>query len=348
MQFVHEVIDHETPGSENDVCLIGDINNDGLNEVVIGGKVGEGNVVWYQWPSWERHVIGTACLEAGGYLADISGNGLLDLVVGQPAMRDGGHELYWFENPGNDEPWTRRVICNNYSKYHDQLVADINNDGKPELVFSSQGARILGYYAIPADPTVSPWPQENRRLIATDLEVEGLAAGDLDGDGELELVAGPNWFKRSGGSWTRHVIAADYELTRVALADLLGNGRPSIVLCEGESHPGRAAWFSPFPEFEPHVLADDLFHPHSLAVGDVTGNGLADIFVGEMDLERNPNPRLFVFRNLGGGRFERVLVSEGIGTHDAKLGRIGHTRLPSIVGKPYRPGRQVDLWINRA
>jgi hypothetical protein len=105
------------------------------------------------------------------------------------------------------------------------------------------------------------------------------------------------------------------------------------------------AWFSPYPDFEPHVLADDLFHPHSLDVADITGDGRPDIFAGEMDLGENENPRLIVFQNLGGGEFEKVVVSEGIGTHDAKLGRIGTDRRPAIVGKPYKPGRQVDLWL---
>ena len=30
MEFNHQIIDKQTPGTKNDVCLIADINNDGL------------------------------------------------------------------------------------------------------------------------------------------------------------------------------------------------------------------------------------------------------------------------------------------------------------------------------
>jgi hypothetical protein len=66
-----------------------------------------------------------------------------------------------------------------------------------------------------------------------------------------------------------------------------------------------------------------------------------------MDLARCPHkPRVLVFENLGNEEFEQHVVTEGIGTHDAKVGTIGNGVLPSIIGKPYHPGNQVDLWRN--
>ena len=131
------------------------------------------------------------------------------------------------------------------------------------------------------------------------------------------------------------------------MGDLNGDGRPEVVLSEGESDNGRLAWFDGFPNWQPHVLREDLFHPHSLQVADMNGDGKLDIFVAEMGLGRNDNPRMFVYLNRGNGEFEEVAVDDPRPTHCAKVGIIGDNPLPCIVGKPYDPGRCVDLWINR-
>ena len=64
--FAHQIIDPCTPGTKNDICLIGDLNGDGRKDILIAGKYGENNLVWYETPPWERHVIGTTHVEAGG------------------------------------------------------------------------------------------------------------------------------------------------------------------------------------------------------------------------------------------------------------------------------------------
>jgi hypothetical protein len=99
------------------------------------------------------------------------------------------------------------------------------------------------------------------------------------------------------------------------------------------------------------LLGDDFFHPHSLQVGDMDGDGRPDIFVGEMGLGGYPNPRQVVFHNQGGGQFAMYVVGN-LPTHDAKIGdgncvAYGNG-LPGIVGKPYGPGNQVALWLNRS
>ena len=346
LTFEHRCIDAHPAGSENDVCLIGDISGNGLNDIVIGGKHGADNLVWYENPSWRRHTIGTAHLEAGGVLVDVNGNGRLDLVVGNPLDGHPNTELYWYQCPPDPRSlWTRHVITAQFVKYHDQAAGDVDGDGRPEIVFASQRSQVVGYYDIPADPTISPWPDSHLHVIAEGLSVEGLCIVDIDGDGENEVIAGPNIFKRvPKGAWKRTELGLDLRQTRVVVADLDGDGALEIVVAEGESDQGRVAWFKG-PDWKMRLLDAGFFHPHSLDVADVTGNGRPDIFVGEMGLRSYPDPREVIYCNLGGGQFKMQVVGN-LATHDAKLGDVTGNGVPDIVGKPYSPGNQVDIWVN--
>jgi hypothetical protein len=346
LAFVHQTIDPDPLGTENDVCLIGDIDGNGKNDVVIGGKTGQDNLVWYENPTWQRHVIATAHLEAGGVLVDLNGSGRLDLVAGNP-MDGPNREMFWFECPADPtRRWTTHLITNHFVKYHDQAAGDVDNDGQVEILFASQESKVVGYFDVPPDPTIEPWPAECCHIIARDIDVEGLCIVDLDGDGKNEVIAGPNVFKqRADGSWSRFEFGAGFRRTRVAVADFDGDGVLDIVLSEGESRDGRLAWFKG-PDWEMTLLAENLFHPHSLDVGDVNGNGWPDIFVGEMGLRGHPDPRELVFLNQGGGRFRAHVVGH-LPTHDAKLGDLSGNGRLDIAGKPYHPNNQVDIWWNR-
>ena len=343
-RFRHIVIDADPPGCKHDVTLIGDITGNGLNDIVIGGKEGDVNLFWYENPTWTRHEIAHAPeLEAGGLLLDLTGNGRLDILIGQQIH---GNELYWFEHPDDPrKPWPKHVIEDRFQKYHDQLADDVNGDGHIELIVLSQQSGVLVCYDIPKNPTVSPWPRECSRIIAEDMhDVEGLALADIDGDGACELIVGPAIF-RPCDDWKRRPFAEGWEKTRVRAADLDGDGRAEIVIAEGESNPGRLA-ICKMPDLTPKVLADDLFHPHSLEIADFTGNGLPDIFVAEMGLGRNPDPRMMIYLNKGGGDFEQVIIQRGIPTHEAKVADLTGDGRPDIVGKPYDPERHIDVWFN--
>jgi hypothetical protein len=346
----HQVIDPDPPGSHHDITLIADINGDGLSDIIIGAKDGDVNLVWYENPSWTRHDMASAPeLEAGGVVLDVTGSGRPDVVAGQQLA---GHELYWFESPPDPtDRWPRRVIEDRFVKYHDQAVGDVDGDGETEIVVLSQRTRVLVYYDIPPDPRVQPWPRECCHVIAERIaDLEGLVIVDADGDGCTEIIAGPNIF-RPGASphepWTCEPLGLDFLQTRVAVADLDGDGRLEIALSEAERHPGRLAWCAP-PDWRPHILRDDLFHAHSLAIADFNGDGLPDIFTAEMGLGRNGNPRMFIYVNRGGGEFEEVVFQEGVPTHEAKVADLTGDGRPDIVGKPYQPERHIDVWFNES
>jgi len=133
--------------------------------------------------------------------------------------------------------------------------------------------------------------------------------------------------------------------TRVQVADLNEDGFLDLIMSEAESDNGRLAWFEG-PDWTMHLIKEDLFNPHSLAAGDFDRDGHTDIFVGEMGLGMNPNPRLLIYLNDGNGSFAEHLIDSGNPTHEAKAADIGNTGALDVIGKPYKPKTQVDLWEN--
>jgi hypothetical protein len=374
----HERIDDSPPCGQLGICLTEDLTGNGRPDVIVGGlgkrisvsllgktvkprKIDgfnrlysalEQNLFWYENPGWERHRLAPERdlhLCVGGDTGDITGEGLVDLVVGQGYGRG---DVYWYEQPANPrEPWTQHLVTDAFEKYHDIAVADVDDDGDVEVVGISQDAGVVFYFDVPDEPRDGPWSREHLTVVDRDLSVEGLAVTDVDGDGRTELLAGTNVYhppERPSDEWRREDVATGWDYTRLAAADLDGDGDREIVYAEGDSptygtHPARVAWFDP-PDWEPHVLRDDLFCPHSLAVGDVTGNGWPDVYVGEMGLGENDDPKQLLFENQGGGRFrERVLV-RGIPTHEARLVDVDGNGVPDIVGKSYAPDIHVDVW----
>jgi len=374
MEFRHERIDDSPPAGRLASIVTTDLTDSGRPDVIMGAlgtdishrylpiqaakkrlrDLRETNIFWYENPGWERHQLSTEGglhLGVGGALGDITGNGDVDLVVGQGYGRG---DVYWYEQPPDPrEPWKRRLLTDTFQKYHDLAVGDVDDDGELEVVGASQEGKTVFYYDIPDEPTVEPWPEKYLTVVDPDLDIEGLEIVDIDGDGRTELIAGPSIYHpddRNGESWRQEPVAPDWERSRLATGDLDGEGETELVIAEGDSpylgtHPGRVAWFDP-PDWEPHVLRDDLFCPHSLQVADFTGDGRLDIYTAEMGLGEHDEPRSFVFENTGDGEFTEHIIDRGVPTHEAKAVDLTGDGRPDIVSQSYEPDVHVDVWFN--
>lgn len=360
---------HTAGPAERVLCVVGDLNNDGIPEIVIASRRPSPELYWLartESGEWKKYLIDDTfpSLDAGGVLFDVDGDGDLDFIAGQDVQ---GDRLYWWECPDNPtRPWVRREICQMPGhQSHDQIVGDFDCDGHPELIFWNQRASTLFWVPIPPDPRVSPWP--GVQPIATGVREEGLAIADVDGDGRRELIAGQSWYrpvKPREGIWERYPFAEGFVATRVAAADFAGDGRSEIILAEGDASLhgrtyGRLVRLRPGSDptrfWESELLHDRLLDPHSLVVADFDGDGRPDLFVGELGMPSGDDPhppaqRIYWNRD---GRFEEEIIDSGLGTHESKAieidGRIG------IVGKPYRNmksaqprGPEIDsihLWL---
>jgi hypothetical protein len=351
--------DLEPPGAgkEQTASLILDIDQDEINDFVIAIRDEGPSLVWYRRHSdaWDRYVIDHDVLpiEAGGAFYDIDGDGDLDIVMGGDYR---SNQIWWWENPypdyDPDIPWTRREIKNSgANKHHDMMFGDFTGNGKDELVFWNQDANSLMLAEIPDNPKNNQtWPVTTIYSWQGGAEHEGLAKGDIDGDGKLNIIGGGRWFKHTGGvTFTAEIIDDNQRFSRAAVGQLKEGDRPQVVFVAGDA-VGPLKWYEwDGSQWIGHdLLGHNVDHGHSLEVADIDGDGHLDIFVAEMRLNGgNPDAKMWIFYGDGAGNFEKTEVAQGYGNHESRIGDLNGNGQLDILGKPYNwETPRIDIWLN--
>ncbi|MBI1916307.1 MAG: VCBS repeat-containing protein [Planctomycetes bacterium] len=245
--------------------VLADLDGDGLPDAAAAGYA-SGLITWFRNPGkkgwdreWSRHVIDDRMPEARTIRAgDINGDGNVDLLAaavgaenvppGVTNVKQHGSQVVWYENPGKGAsgPWKKHVIDNTTrAPIHGQLV-DLDGDGDLDVVM----AHGMRDELVPADRHEVVWYEnvgkpgrglqwKQHKIGALPYAFEAVAA-DLDGDGDLDVVAtawskGDRvvWFENPGdphGKWKMHLLKKDWKAAnQVIIADLNGDKRPDII-----------------------------------------------------------------------------------------------------------------------
>jgi len=188
-------------------------------------------------------------------------------------------------------------------------VADLNGDGKMDLLLADGYSRILWYENLGGG---SSW----REHVITESGdgVWGVYAADLDGDGKLDILAGSNgniaWYKNLGGGvfGPEQVISDCVSSAHVVLAtDLRGYGKADVIsVSVGDN---KVAWYENLGDghFGPQsVITTSLKYPYSLCAADLDGDGRTDVVSAGLF-----GRKIAWFKNLGGGGFgpEQVVAT---------------------------------------
>lgn len=348
LRFRHHFIDSELPGGSWGQTGLVDIDGDGDLDFVTGRSGGE--IRWYEFQTaaqWVPHpVTDRSPSDVGAAFVDVDRDGHVDIVAGGA----------WFRNPGKSTAgkWPAHVFDQDLSRVHDVVAGDIDGDGHPDIATMSDRNDVR-WYRIADDPQ-KPW---KKTRIGPSVHA-GICLGDLDRDGDLDVVRSRAWFENidSGKRWEQHAftripwsVDKSYpDSSRSRVADMNGDGRPDVVMTEAEIAGARVAWFEAPEEprkedWKAHILPHSDPTPrgpyHSLAVADFDNDGDLDIFTGEMEhLGRSPH-RWFIWENSGdGSKFtERVILDKGLGTHEAVVGDVDGDGDIDIAGKLWRPVR---------
>jgi hypothetical protein len=197
-----------------------DIDRDGRNDIVSLGADASGSPVleWFKNPgstgTWTATIIAQQTLH-DVEVADLDGDGKFDCVARDQQVFGSGHGdviyVYIQKTPAS---WT--AISFPCANGEGLKVADINRDGKPDIIINGTWFENLG--------NGTAWAAHSYTSTYTHPSVT-VDVADINGDGRVDIVLAPaetiggtyriSWFEApatpSQSGWTEHIIENNVE-----------------------------------------------------------------------------------------------------------------------------------------
>jgi hypothetical protein len=249
--------------------------------------------------------------------------------------------------------------------------ADVNGDGTPEIFGACKGCspnQTKGYYSANlANPnaawTYTPITGTITFPFGGTGWMHGLGFGDVDGNGQSDMLDRVGIWEQAGGIWTLNAVtlydgdvADNRGAAHMYATDFDGDGDADIFAADW-AHGEGLAWYEQTTagNFTKHkfmgsaaeIATYGLYftEPHAAQVVDMNGDGIRDIVTGKMrfahpngygDPDINGAPVVYVFKTVrddpgvsGAVHFEPVLVDNVVGV--GRQFAVGHANLDGIM-----------------
>ena len=328
-----------------------DLDEDGDLDWVFGES---GKLSWYEYVSadeWIFHALGEgAKTDVGGCPIDINHDNKMDFMVGTG----------WYENTGNPKSVPFTFHASFTISCHDNIATDINGDGKTDIVANSNDKNnpLLVWYNINDNP-LKTW---ETHIIGTGIHagIDPRGFGDLDNDGDIDIVRGNSWFENNSGNgytWSEHLLVPDggsrsgpFGLALKSwVTDIDKDGDQDIVESECDTADTRVFWWENIRNgrrWKFHLISENSTDQdfHSLAVADFDNDGDEDVFSGGGPLSTGEY-QWIIWENSDGNAqsWTKHVVLKGYRCHEAKAADVDGDGDIDICSKPWNGNIHVFL-----
>lgn len=314
-------------GPFSECASVLDVDGDGDLDIAAGRN-------WYEAPAWTRHENFRDGAETNGpetdnnseFAMDVNRDGRMD-IVSSGWMRVKG--AFWYENPGKKGVrWKGRRIHSARSM-EGVIHGDIDGDGDEDIL-CNHWSLVPGQGMTWIESTDrEPWLVEH--VIGTEGETHGNGLGDINGDGRTDIVTPLGWYegppRPTVDKWTFH---EDYRFRvdvgsragshPILVHDVDEDGLNDIII--GAAHTYGLAWLKQRAgtgdrTFTQHWIEEDLGQFHTMALGDVNGDGKPDLVTGKRLFAHHGRdiscyePLFAFWYDLRKGQFRRHVLSYG-------------------------------------
>lgn len=279
-----------------------DLDKDGDLDWITGSS--GGTVWWFEYKNadtWIKHLLGeNAMTEAGGTALDVDGDGWTDHVAGQTWYKHTGSKEVSFERYNN-----KAIIA------RDNIAADVNKDGEMDIVAMNE-LDGLYWYDCSKKPT-KKWPNVK---IGDGLHtgITPKSVGDIDGDGDNDIVRGNGWYENVDGTGTKWKAVLGLGFLKSEgkfpfsskswLTDMDGDGDNDVVQVETDLPNCRIAWLANKQNglnWYVYIVDENTLQDiQSLIVADFDNDGDVDIFCGGGPLTKDFHKKCYIWENTDG------------------------------------------------